>query len=83
MRLRGRGSGYKEGPQNKESDEPLHLCISAKNQEEMKKACGLVDDLLNKIYDEYKKFCIKNNISPVASQLANRIDCGNSLHKAK
>jgi len=30
LRLRGRGSGYKEGPQNKESDEPLHLCISAK-----------------------------------------------------
>ena len=83
LRLRGRGSGYKEGPQNKESDEPLHLCISTKNQEEMKKACGLVDDLLNKIYDEYKKYCIKNNISPVASQLANRIDCGNSLQKAK
>ena len=83
LRLRGRGSGYKEGPQNKESDEPLHLCISAKNQEEMKKACGLVDDLLNKIYDEYKKYCIKNNISPVASQLAKRIDCGNSLHKGK
>jgi hypothetical protein len=83
LRLRGRGSGYKEGPQNKESDEPLHLCISAKNQEEMKKACSLVDDLLNKIYDEYKKFCIKNNISPIAPQLANRIDCGNSLHKAK
>jgi hypothetical protein len=83
LRLRGRGSGYKEGPQNKESDEPLHLCISAKNQEEMKKACGLVDDLLNKIYDEYKKYCIKNNITPVAPKLANRIDCGNSLHKAK
>ena len=83
LRLRGRGSGYKEGPQNKESDEPLHLCISAKNQEEMKKACGLVDDLLNKIYDEYKKYCIKNNITPVAPQLANRIDCGNSLHKGK
>ena len=83
LRLRGRGSGYKEGPQNKESDEPLHLCISAKNQEEMKKACSLVDDLLNKIYDEYKKFCIKNNISPIAPQIANRIDCGNSLHKAK
>ena len=83
LRLRGRGSGYKEGPQNKESEEPLHLCISAKNQEEMKKACSLVDDLLNKIYDEYKKFCIKNNISPIAPQLANRIDCGNSLHKAK
>ena len=83
LRLRGKGSGYKEGPENKESDEPLHLCISAKNQEEMKKACSLVDDLLNKIYDEYKKYCIKNNIKPVVPQLANRIDCGNSLHKGK
>ena len=83
LRLRGKGSGYKEGPQNKESNEQLHLCISAKNQEEMKKACGLVDDLLNKIFDEYKKFCVKNNITPVATQLANRIDCGNSLHKIK
>ena len=83
LRLRGRGSGYKEGPQNKESDEPLHLCISAKNQEEMKKACAKVDDLLNKIYEEYKKYCFKNNITPVAPQLANRIDCGNSLHKTK
>ena len=82
LRLRGRGSGYKEGPQNKESDEPLHLCISAKNQEEMKKACLKVDELLNKIYDEYKKFCLKNNITPVAPQLAKRIDCGNSLHKS-
>jgi len=83
LRLRGRGSGYKEGPQNKESDEPLHLCISAKNQEEMKKACAKVDDLLNKIYEDYKKYCIKNNLTPVAPQLANRIDCGNSLHKTK
>ena len=83
LRLRGKGSGYKEGPLNKESDEPLHLCISAKNQEEMKKACLKVDDLLNKIYEEYKKFCMKNNIIPVAQQLANRIDCGNSLHKSK
>lgn len=83
LRLRGKGSGYKEGPQNKESDEPLHLCISAKNPDEMKKACAKVDDLLNKIYEEYKKYCAKNNITPVAPQLANRIDCGNSLHKIK
>ena len=83
LRLRGRGSGYKEGPQNKESDEPLHLCISAKNQEEMKKACAKVDDLLNSIYEDYKKFCIKNKKTPIVKQLANRIDCGNSLHKTK
>jgi hypothetical protein len=82
LRLRGRGSGYKEGPENKESDEPLHLCISAKNQEEMNKACNLVDDLLNKIYQDYINYCYKNNI-PFVSKLAKRIDYGNSLHKMK
>ena len=82
LRLRGRGSGYKEGPENKESDEPLHLCISAKNQEEMNKACKLVDNLLNKIYQDYINYCYKNNI-PSVSKLAKRIDYGNSLHKMK
>ena len=82
LRLRGRGSGYKEGPENKESDEPLHLCISAKNQEEMNKACKLVDNLLNKIYQDYINYCYKNNI-PFVSKIAKRIDYGNSLHKIK
>ena len=74
LRLRGKGSGYKEGPENKESDEPLHLCISSKNAEEMKKACLLVDELLNKINNEYKEYCQKNNVMPVNSQIAIRID---------
>ena len=82
LRLRGRGSGYKEGPENKESDEPLHLCISAKNQEEMNKACILVDNLLNKIYQDYINYCYKNNL-PSVSKLAKRIIYGNSLHKMK
>ena len=74
LRLRGKGSGYKEGPENKESDEMLHLCISSKNSEEMKKACLLVDDLLNKINEDYKEYCQKNNVMPVNSQIAVRID---------
>ena len=78
LRLRGKGSGYKEGPQNKESDEPLHLCISAKNQEGMKKACECVNELLNKIYDDYKKFCNKNGIVPLP-KIANKIDIGNNI----
>ena len=57
--------GYKEGPENKKSDEPLHLCISSKNAEEMKKVCLLVDELLNKINNEYKDYCKKNNVMPV------------------
>jgi len=80
LRLRGRGSGYKEGPQNKESDEPLHLCISAKNIEGMKKACELVNDLLSKIYEDYKKHCLKNGTTPLP-QIGVKIDNGNSLRK--
>jgi len=30
LRLRGQGSGFKEGPDRKESNEPLHLCVSSK-----------------------------------------------------
>lgn len=30
LRLRGQGSGYKEGPEKLESNEPLHLCVSSR-----------------------------------------------------
>jgi len=30
LRLRGKGSGFKEGPKQEESKEPLHLCISSR-----------------------------------------------------
>ena len=30
LRLRGKGSGFKEGPRQEESKEPIHLCISSK-----------------------------------------------------
>ena len=83
LRLRGKGSGYKEGPQNKESDEPLHLCISSKNTEEMKKACFLVDELLKKIHEEYKAFCEKNNIVPMSNEIATRIENKNTFYKVK
>ena len=74
LRLRGKGSGYREGPENKESDEPLHLCISSKNPEEMKKACLLVDELLNVIHEDYKEYCEKNNVPPLSTQIATRIE---------
>ena len=80
LRLRGKGSGYKEGPQNKESDEPLHLCISSKNQEGLKKASECVNDLLNKIYEDYKKHCAKFGINPV-NRIAKLIEGGNTVHK--
>lgn len=66
LRLRGKGSGYKEGPYNQESEDPLHLCISSKNYEKYYQACGLVQDLINSVFEEYKKYCYKVGKTPVS-----------------
>ena len=57
LRLRGQGSGFKEGPHNCESPEPLHLCISSKYYEKYSEACTLVENLLKNVYQEYNNFC--------------------------
>jgi hypothetical protein len=59
LRLRGRGSGFKEGPEQRESDEPLHLCVSSKYADVYNLACKLVEDLLAGLYKEYEGFCQK------------------------
>jgi len=61
LRLRGKGSGYKEGPDQKESDESLHLCVSSKYPELYYLACKLVEDLMVQLYDEYRKFTEKKS----------------------
>jgi hypothetical protein len=55
LRLRGRGSGYKEGPLLKESDEPLHLCISTSSLQKFELAQVEVETLLKGIYSQYAK----------------------------
>ena len=60
LRLRGKGSGFKEGPDQKESEEPLHLCISVKFEAIYQEACRLVENLLNKIYDDYLAYLRKS-----------------------
>lgn len=57
LRLRGQGSGFKEGPGNCESNEPLHLCVSSQYYEKYVKACKLVENLLKDTYREYNNFC--------------------------
>ncbi|EGR29646.1 RRM domain and KH domain protein [Ichthyophthirius multifiliis] len=61
LRLRGIGSGYKEGPNKQESQEPLHLCVSSKQQEVFSIACQFVEDLLQNIYEQYYKYCQTSN----------------------
>ncbi|KAL4493541.1 hypothetical protein ABPG72_007549 [Tetrahymena utriculariae] len=62
LRLRGKGSGYKEGPEKQESQEALHLCVSSMYYNMYKSACYFVEELLQNIYDEYYKMCQQNNL---------------------
>lgn len=57
LRLRGKGSGFKEGPRQEESKEPLHLCISSRFFDKYQLACQMTQELLLNVYEEYKKFC--------------------------
>jgi len=60
LRLRGEGSGYFEGSGQKESTEPLQLCISCTNGEQYKTAVHQTEELLKRVYDEYRVFCREN-----------------------
>ena len=70
LRLRGKGSGYKEGPEQKglkilnflESEETLHLCVSSKYQDLYYIACKLVEDLIIQLYEDYKKYIDKKGL---------------------
>jgi len=59
LRLRGKGSGFKEGPRQEESKEPLHLCISSRFYDKYKIACDMAQELLLNVYEEFKKYCEK------------------------
>lgn len=60
LRLRGEGSGYFEGSGQKESTEPLQLCISCTNGDQYKTAVHQTEELLKRVYDEYRVFCREN-----------------------
>jgi len=57
LRLRGKGSGYFEGAGQKESSEPLQLCISCTSGDGYKNAVQQCEELLKRLYEEYKQFC--------------------------
>ena len=64
LRLRGKGSGFLEGIQQRESEDPLNLCVSSKDKFKYNFACQHVEQLLIKVYNEYLlfdkgKFCMK------------------------
>ena len=58
LRLRGAGSGFKEGPNNAESQDSLHLCVSSKYHNKFLIAVGEIENLLTKVYKDYADYCI-------------------------
>jgi len=62
LRLRGIGSGYFEGAGQKESSEPLQLCVSCTSVEGYKIAVSRVEELLNRVYDEFRVYCRDNGM---------------------
>ena len=63
LRLRGRGSGFLEGAQKQESQEPLHLCVSCKDYTGYRGAIVQVEELLAEIYADYREYCRVRNQS--------------------
>ena len=53
IRLRGKGSGYKEGPNNEESKEPMELCISSLNVFSFSRCSNAIESILLRIYYQY------------------------------
>jgi len=57
LRLRGRGSKFLEGPEQKESDDDLMLCVSCHDARGYAEAQSLVSELLTDIYAKYRTSC--------------------------
>jgi len=57
LRLRGRGSGFREGPELMESADPLMLCVSAPDVSSYARAKVLLTELLEDVYRQYRMHC--------------------------
>ncbi|KAG6620753.1 Cleavage and polyadenylation specificity factor subunit 4 [Phytophthora cinnamomi] len=55
IRVRGRGSGSKEGGPE-DADEPLMILVSAENERSFRIACSLTSELLGSIHRDYQMF---------------------------
>jgi len=60
IRLRGKGSGYKEGPKNEESQDPMELCISSLNLISYYKCSQDIENLLRNVYYQYYLYQCNN-----------------------
>ena len=63
IRLRGKGSGYKEGPKNEESKDPMELCISSLNMLSYMRCSQAIENLLLNVYYQYYLYQCNNAYS--------------------
>eukprot|EP00929_Paragymnodinium_shiwhaense_P006194 TRINITY_DN10911_c0_g1_i2.p1 TRINITY_DN10911_c0_g1~~TRINITY_DN10911_c0_g1_i2.p1 ORF type:complete len:362 (+),score=64.64 TRINITY_DN10911_c0_g1_i2:104-1189(+) len=56
LRLRGRGSGFKEGPEKEESADELMLCVSAPDQYGYTTAVSMIWAHMEEVYKQYAEF---------------------------
>ena len=56
IRLRGIGSGFKEGPTSEEISEPLHFVISVAEEEVLNSVCDKVSQLIEVTKHELKNY---------------------------
>jgi hypothetical protein len=69
LRLRGRRSNFREGPDNKETDDVMHLCVSSNDEVSYRRACEMVEALMGGVYTDYSSFCRVKGIPVPSIQL--------------
>lgn len=67
LRLRGRGSKFLEGPEQRESTDDLMLCLSGEDEASFEEAKELVSEILRDIYEKYGSFCRRVGRLPPAA----------------
>ena len=69
LRLRGKRSNFREGTDNRESDDPLHLCVTAADDLNYQRACEMVERLMGGVYQDYSNWCAQRMIPVPQIQL--------------
>lgn len=64
LRLRGRGSKFLEGYEQKESTDGLMLCVSCQDKTSFENAKKFVSQLLEGIYESHRLFCSEAGQNP-------------------